>query len=283
MRRRRAGPRRGSRPVSRPRAGRGEQGAAGEGDRPRPHGTQRSTLRGGSRGAQNRRSWPRGRGASARGADRQPARPLGGRQRHPHVAPAGAGERLLRREQRELRVVVPAREVGEHHLAARLAEPLLQQAGRVAVRQVPEGPEDPLLERPGIRPVAQHHRVVVGLDQHGVAVAQRLHEAAREVPEVGRVAEAAPGARHDESERAGGVVRHGDRAHAQPAEGTGVAGLDLQQRRQLREVAADRLERAPRPGERHAPLAAEGRRAAGVVAVLVRDEHGVERGRVDAG
>ena len=91
-----------------------------------------------------------------------------------------------------LGVVVLLREVGEHDGAAGLAQALAEVAATSPFERWPRGPEDPLLERPGVGPVAQHAGVVVRLHEQGVAVAEGLDHAPAQVAEVGRVAEESP-------------------------------------------------------------------------------------------
>ena len=197
-----------------------------------------------------------------------------------HVAAAGPLERFLRGLERELRVVVLPREVGQHDVPARLSQALLQEPPHVAVREVPERPEDALLERPGVRPVAEHRGVVVGLEENGGAAAKGLDETPAQVAEVRGVAEGHGSCRHHERERGGGVVGNRDGPQREVADRAGLPGGDRLPGRQLRLGEAGRPEGAARERERHSPPRREGRGPARVVAVLVRDEDGVERGGV---
>ena len=91
-------------------------------------------------------------------------------------------------------------------------------ARRLRVGQVPVAAQDPLLERPRIRPVSQHVGVVVRLDQHGVAAAERVDEPAADVAEVRGMAERLAVARDHEGQRRGRVVRHGHALDGQAAD-----------------------------------------------------------------
>ena len=69
------------------------------------------------------------------------------------------------RHARHFGMVVLLREVGEHDGATALAEPASQVARHVVVRDVAERPQDALLQRPRVGPVAEHGRVVVRLHE----------------------------------------------------------------------------------------------------------------------
>jgi hypothetical protein len=77
------------------------------------------------------------------------------------------------------------------------------------------------------------------------------------------------------------VVRDRDRLHDQPADRARLPGRHALVGRDLRAIEPGRDEGALRAGERHAPLPREARGAPGVVAMLVRHEDCVERGRID--
>ena len=137
-------------------------------------------------------------------------------------------------------------------------EPLLQQPPHVAVREVPERPEDALLERPGVRPVAQHRRVVVRLDEDGVAAAKRLDEARGSG---GRGPSRGRRRRRPSTPRTRAARRR--RGHRRPPARVSrrivrvSPGVDRHAGRQLRLRRSRPRRRCPRvPRERHAPLRA---------------------------
>ena len=179
-------------------------------------------------------------------------------------------------------MVVVLRDVGEQHQPARLAEVAEEVAGHVVVGEVAVGAQDPLLHRPRVGAVAQHDRVVVRLDEDGVAVAEAVRQPAAHVAEVGGMGERAAVALHHEGERPRRVVGHRDAAHAQRPHGAGHAGLEHVVARDVFGSEAGGGVGAAAAAKPHAPLPGEAGRAARVVLMLVGDDDEGDGGRVHA-
>ena len=65
----------------------------------------------------------------------------------------------------QFRQIVTFREVGEDHIGSLAVVVLLKKRRRCIVRQMSYAGEDALLDRPGVRAVAEHFQIVVRLQQ----------------------------------------------------------------------------------------------------------------------
>ena len=138
--------------------------------------------------------------------------------------------------------------------------------------------EDAALERPRIAPLLEHGGVVVRLEHEDVrAVECRLH-AARDEAEI-RAGRHLPRPRDAVADGVGGIVRDGKRHDLHARDPERARRLAAQRLRNLRRQLRER--RSPRVDGQLVPFR-ERAQPRDVVAVLVRDEDGVEVGRVDA-
>ncbi len=134
-----------------------------------------------------------------------------------------------------------------------------------------------LLEVPGVGAGAQHLEIVVVLEQQDVEIAQPRPGELAAAAEVGNHAYPPSGAiLHHETHRLTGVVGDGKRLDPETAGFERLAGADFVQRGR-RATAQLGAAKGPLGGiDRDVVTAAEARRAAHVVFVLVGQHHGIE-------
>ncbi len=174
--------------------------------------------------------------------------------------------------------------MGQQHPAEVGVGQLGGQLGRRPVGEVAAAAPDAVLHRPGIGALAEHDFVVVGLEHQEVAAGQGVLHRRRGPPEVGGEAELEPGLHVEDGHRqgVGRVVAGEEGPELQPAEPERVAGLeDLDLLLPPQQVPA-RLQRGGAHVEGPSPAPGRHAHARGVVPVLVGDDHGPDRGGVDA-
>src|SRR5450759_875409 len=152
---------------------------------------------------------------------------------------------------------------------------LASDAGR------PPAARDPLLERPGVRAVAQHVLVVVELEEQRRRVSEELHEVLFNPAEVGGDDGPRPALFESVNDRFVRVVRRRERAEPDVSDPPFAARLDADKRRKEVPFEPDRRGRSRRREDGALPASGEDQGAARVVAVLVRDEDAADRLRLD--
>lgn len=185
---------------------------------------------------------------------------------------------LLHRVLCKLRRVVLLREMSEKDVRRALLH-AYERPGGIGVGQVAAVRQDAPLERPRIVAVLEHLGVVIGLeDEHVGPVDGLLHTRGHEA-EVRRE-RAARGARDAVTHRVRRIVRDVERVDCQAPDAEG--SLDGVEALGGNGAAAAHVldRRAPREDRQLIPLR-ERHETRDVIAVLVRDEHAVERGGVN--
>jgi hypothetical protein len=134
-----------------------------------------------------------------------------------------------------------------------------------------------------ITTVSQHVGIVVRLDEQRVTAREGVDEPAGHVAEVGGMAEARPRPRDHEGQGTGRVVGNRHPGHGQGADLLGLAGAEHVVARDVTGPEPGRGVRPPASAQPHSPLPGKGCGPAGVIAVLVGDEHRGERAGIDPG
>ena len=116
--------------------------------------------------------------------------------------------------------------------------------------------EYPLFDRPGVRTVAQHLQIVVGLEQEQVDSLKLGFDVGRDVAQVGGKGHADAFGPEDEAYRVSGIVGDGEGADGDVADGEGLAGLKVLDWRAARWGLA--CGRAARSGGCSAAMASSG-------------------------
>ncbi len=178
-------------------------------------------------------------------------------------------------------MVVGLRQMSQHHRVAGFPKIPGQEAPHVAVREVALPAQDPLLERPRVGAVAQQAGVVVRLDEDGVARPEGLHQVSAHVAQVGGVAESVALGGDHEGVRRRRVVGDGHARDPDRPEGARLPRLEHVVARDLDRPEAGRRVGPAGAAEPDPPFRGEGGGAAGMVAVLVGDEHGREGRGID--
>jgi hypothetical protein len=203
----------------------------------------------------------------------QELRPLRGRQRP------------LDHASRQPRPVVRRRQMRQHHhprqrsLMPLRRRDLPEHVRRLLVRQVPEPPRDPPLQRRRIRSHPQKVRVVIRLQHQHVQPRERRRHARVRVPDVHQHTRPRLAVADHERHGIRRVVRHAHRRHLQRADLEGRARHHVARAREI-----ERPRRRRRREHRHARRR-QRRHTARVIAVLVRaqDRLHVVEARVQPG
>ena len=158
-----------------------------------------------------------------------------------------------------------------------------QDLGGFVVRDMTAGTFDAVFEKFGIGTAGQHLGIVVAFQKDGVQRSDNVFQFAEDVPQIGQNAQAMPAVVHHENHAVHAVVGRRNRFDRHPVESQGFAGREGPEVFDRAEIVA-----ACRPvgfggGEdRQAEFAMENAHAAGVIGVVVGNQHGVGVGDVSA-
>jgi hypothetical protein len=166
----------------------------------------------------------------------------------------------------------------EHHDFEPGPPQVARQLRGEPVRQVAGGAANPLADRRRVGPGLQHDLVVIGLEHQRMDAPQQVPDARRRASEIpGDPQPPARGVGHQHRHRLARVVRRPGGVHAERPDGE-----RLPEGRKRNPPTSQRGERAGRAVEAAPQARGQGGRAAGMVAMLVREHDAGEACQIDA-
>ena len=134
---------------------------------------------------------------------------------------------LFGSEPGQLGSVIGLREVAENNPRGAAVVVLLEKLGGGVVGEMANAGEHALLDRPGIRAVAEHLEVVVGFQQQNVDALEGSLDVGRHVAQVGSQRHADALGLEDEAAGIGGIVGNGEGRDVDVADGELGAGVEV--------------------------------------------------------
>jgi hypothetical protein len=193
------------------------------------------------------------------------------------------GECFFGADASDIGVVIVFRKMGQDEVAGTGVEAfgIGQKSADHFVREVAGAAHHTLLDVPGIRADLEHFEIVIGFEDHAVAIAQVLLHEFRHVAEIGNQSEFYAAGAKGEAERIDGVVWNTERRHFNIAHGKSVASLDefnalKPPRMFFREKTQHFRIRFRADIDRRAPSSEQRGEAANVVGMFVGDDDAVE-------
>lgn len=157
-----------------------------------------------------------------------------------------------------------------------------QQMGGFLVGKMARGGLDPLLRPRRVKPVPQHFRVVIALEQHPVQRVENLRKRRENAAQIGADPEPFSAVIDHEAHAVRRVVGRGDRLDPEVFELEPCVGAEmLNVSRDFQPFRPHRLARAERHPDRDLELSVERVHARRVVEVVVRHEQRVRRPNID--
>src|ERR1039458_1937320 len=113
------------------------------------------------------------------------------------------------------------------HVSSLPVVAFLKELGGRLVGEVTNAREYPLFNCPGVRPVPQHFKIVVGFEQEQVDALELGLDVGRDIAQIGGKAHSNAFGTKDKAHRVGGVVGGGEGAYGNVADFEGLAGLKV--------------------------------------------------------